>query len=74
MLREKLGVEIVPVAGCLIESDVRAEAEAYNSVVEAEIARRFGEHAIRDVAREAERQYANEEAAVLTPPRGSVRD
>ena len=50
LLRERLGVETVAVAGCVVDASIVAETAAYNEVMKAEIAKRFGPDALKSLA------------------------
>lgn len=64
LLKQKLGVELVAVAGCLVDNRIVAETRAYNEVMVAEITRKHGPNALERVRMEAEEQYVRE----LSPP------
>lgn len=49
LLRERLGVETVAVAGCVVDASIVAETAAYNEVMKAEIAKRFGADALEKI-------------------------
>jgi hypothetical protein len=55
LLAERLGVKVVPVAGCLVTPELVAKTYAYNTAVEAEIARRFGDDILKSLEKEAAR-------------------
>ena len=54
LLGERLGVALVPVAGCVVTGDLVASVDAYNSVMEREIERRFGKGVLDRLSREAD--------------------
>jgi len=54
LLHERYGIELRTVAGCLVSDHELAGWNAYNSVMEAEITRRFGADAIQKTFTEAE--------------------
>jgi hypothetical protein len=56
LLKERLGVEYRPVAGCVVTEELVSNTAAYNKVMISEIERRFGTgvlQQIRDEARKA---------------------
>ena len=55
LLEERIGVKVDVVAGCLLTPDLVAKTSAYNAVVEAEIARRFGADVLDSLEKEAAR-------------------
>lgn len=55
LLRERHGIEVRSVAGCVIDKETLQHMEAYNAVMEAEISRRFGKDALEKTAGEAQR-------------------
>ena len=54
LLRERLGVELRSVAGCLIDSKVAGDTFLYNRVMTEEIERRFGAGILKHLEEEAE--------------------
>jgi hypothetical protein len=53
LMKSRLGVEIRPVAGCVVPESLRRNAGAYNRRMEAEISRRFGAGAQAKIVAEA---------------------
>ena len=58
LLKEKLGIDVVTVAGCVVNESLVAETDAYNTLMEAEISRRFGPDILQTIDREASERYA----------------
>lgn len=56
LLKERLGVEIKSAGGCVVDARIIGETNAYNEVMKAEIARRFGKDALEKIQAEAQRQ------------------
>lgn len=48
-LRERFGVRIQPVGGCLVKPETIAATAGYNEVMRAEIRKRFGAKALEEV-------------------------
>lgn len=67
LLAAKLGVKVDTVAGCLVTPELVARTAAYNEVVEAEIARRFGADAMDSLQKEANRIDADAVRAEARP-------
>ena len=55
LLRERHGIEVRYVAGCLIDQETVKHMKAYNAVMKAEISRRFGKEALEKAATDAQR-------------------
>ena len=55
LLAERLAVEIRSSGGCVVDARIIAETNAYNEVMKAEIARRFGKDALEKIQAEAQR-------------------
>ncbi len=58
VLKERLGVDSERVADCEVDSDLWEYARAYNRLMQEEIGRRFGQGALDQVAREADKREA----------------
>jgi hypothetical protein len=57
LAREKLGVEIEAVAGCVVGEDLLERTAGYNGPMRQEINRRFGPGALDKLAEEARAQH-----------------
>ena len=55
LLRERHGIELRTVAGCMIGDEDLQHMKSYNSLMEAEISRRFGADLLEKTADEARR-------------------
>lgn len=55
LLRERHGIELRSVAGCMIGEETLQHMKSYNSLMEAEISRRFGADLLEKTANEARR-------------------
>jgi hypothetical protein len=53
LMRERYGIEMETVGGCVVTENVASYTRAYNEVMEREIERRFGRHVFDDVAEDA---------------------
>jgi hypothetical protein len=56
VLKERLGVESEVVADCDVDVSLAKYADAYNRLMEEEIARRFGPAALEEVAKETDKR------------------
>ncbi len=54
LMKSRLGVEIKPVAGCVVDESLRGNVTGYNRRMNAEIARRFGAGAQDKIVAEAQ--------------------
>lgn len=68
LLGERLGVALVPVAGCVVTSQLLAEVEAYNRVMEREIERRHGRGILDRISGEADAAWEERRHQVTAPP------
>jgi hypothetical protein len=57
LLRERHGIEILEVAGCIVDEGTMQHINAYNGVMKAEISRRFGADTLEKTAEEAQRMH-----------------
>jgi hypothetical protein len=62
LLRARLGVELVPSAGCALTPQALQEIEDYNAVMKAEIARRFGPDTLETLRAQASARAARQAA------------
>jgi len=53
LLKERLGVEFDPIAGCSVTANLIKYANSYNSVTQEYIAKRFGPHALEELWKQA---------------------
>ncbi len=60
LLERRLGVALVPIAGCMVDDDIVDRAAGNNDVVIADLERRYGEGILGGIRDEAERRYAEE--------------
>ena len=56
-LKRRYGVELVAVAGCVVDGYLVSEVRGYNDVVTARIEQRFGRGVLDRLSREVERRY-----------------
>jgi hypothetical protein len=79
VFKQRFGVELVSLAGCIVSEALVTFADAYNEVIEAHIAKKFGASAFEDADREAMRMWkerANqppEPTALSVTPRADAR-
>jgi hypothetical protein len=66
LAREKYGVEIDAVAGCVVDDGLRERANGYNEAMLQEIRRRFGRDALKSLAEAVRAQHQQEKNTV--PP------
>lgn len=57
LLRERYGVEVHPVAGCVVSDSLIAYIQSYNQVSTAAINKKFGRDVFKESADEASRQW-----------------
>ena len=55
LLRERYGIELRMVAGCVVTPKILGHIHGYNEVMDVEIERRFGRNVFERTATEAER-------------------
>lgn len=55
LMQSRLGVEVKPVAGCLVDDALRENVTGYNRRMMAEIARKFGPDAMAKIERDAQK-------------------
>jgi hypothetical protein len=57
LLKEKMGVERVRIAGCVVGDELATAADAYNRVMRQEIKRRFGDDVFDKLVAEGKQEY-----------------
>jgi len=57
LLKSRLNVELVPVAGCVVTNKLVEDVNRYNTVTKSEIKRRFGDSILDDLEKEAKQNY-----------------
>ncbi|MBV8968709.1 MAG: hypothetical protein JO331_06545 [Verrucomicrobia bacterium] len=57
LLKERLGVELERIAGCVVNRDLLTYARAYNSVIQQEAEEKYGRDILGQVGREAKQLY-----------------
>lgn len=70
LLKERYGVELRPVAGCVVDEEILGHAAGYNEVMEAEIQHRHGPDTLDKALQEA-RQENQKILSRQRAPRGS---
>ena len=58
LLRERHGIELRPVAGCVVDARIAGHARGYNEIMMPEIERRFGTNVWQQTMADAQRLYA----------------
>jgi len=56
LLKERYGIRYSWVAGCVVSEGIIGHAKGYNEIMEAEIARKFGDDVLKKTADEARKQ------------------
>ena len=62
LLKERHGIELNAVAGCVVTEDLMRDVERYNAVMEVEIKQRFGSDVLDRVAEDARQNWDKQHA------------
>lgn len=58
LLKERYGVEVHPVAGCIVSQALISYVDNYDAVSAAEVNRRFGRDVFKECAEDARKTYS----------------
>lgn len=61
LLKERYGIELRPVAGCVVDEQILGHAAGYNEVMNAEITRRHGPGLFDKVSEESRQEFQKTE-------------
>ena len=59
LLKQKYGIELRPIAGCVVDDSILKHAKGYNEISDAEIERRFGKDIFGKTMQAAQKIYKN---------------
>lgn len=63
LLKERYGIEVRMVAGCIVNESIAGHAEGYNRIMDAEIKKRFGEDVFEKTSKEAQELHRQKTGA-----------
>lgn len=63
LLKERYGIEVRMVAGCVVDESITGHAQGYNGIMNAEIKKRFGEDVFEKTSKEAQELHRKKTGA-----------